>query len=53
MLLESSMKVSKLFSCPCCVILVAVSVLLKKDFIACRVIEGIQVMVQLLLTYNL
>jgi hypothetical protein len=31
-LLELSMKVSTLFSCPCCISLVAVSILLKKNF---------------------
>jgi hypothetical protein len=48
-LLELSMKVSTLFSCPCCINLVAVSILLKKDSIARGILEGIHVMAQLLL----
>ena len=48
-LLELSMKVSTLFSCLCCISLAAVSILLKKDFIACGVLEGNHVKVQLLL----
>jgi hypothetical protein len=48
-LLELSMKMSTLFSCPCCISLVAMSILLKKDVIACKILEGIHVMAQLLL----